>query len=405
MRGNRQKGAVLPFLAVALPVLVAGLGLVIDNGAMYELKRRTQTAADAGAIAGAHEIDRSSNDATVIAAATTDARKNGFADDAETDSLVTVNRPPLAGRYKDDPAFVEVIVEERAPIFFMKAFLDDGFLVRARAVAGARPDSHCTYALNPTDRDAFSVAGTAEVEFKDCGVQVNSTNSTGARTNGGGTVKAKRFDVTGDYSGNGFAPDPHNGQPPLSDPLADLVPPTVGACDHNRTKITSDTTLDPGVYCDGIEFSGNSEVTLNPGTYVINGGGLKVGSSVKVTGVGVTFYITESPGNSYGPITVNGGATFKVSAPTTGSLSGILIFEDREITDAGDHKFNGSGYMEMVGALYTRNATLDFSGNFGAVAQKVMIVADKIDISGNPTFAGLDTDVLPVDVLTPRIVE
>ena len=47
MRRSQQKGAVLPFLVVALPVLIAGLGLVIDNGAMYELKRRLQTAADA----------------------------------------------------------------------------------------------------------------------------------------------------------------------------------------------------------------------------------------------------------------------------------------------------------------------------------------------------------------------
>ena len=112
MKRTGEKGIVVPFLAITLPVLVAALGLVVDNGAMYELKRRLQTAADAGSIAGAHEIDRV-NDAGVIAAAVYDAKQNGFEDNPATDSLVTVNRPPLDGRYKGDNAFVEVIVEVR----------------------------------------------------------------------------------------------------------------------------------------------------------------------------------------------------------------------------------------------------------------------------------------------------
>lgn len=404
MNRKQQKGVIVPFLAVALPVLIASLGLVIDNGAMYELKRRLQTAADAGSLAGAHEIDRS-NYSEVVAAATYDAKNNGFEDDSETDSLVTVNRPPLAGRYKGNDEYVEVIVEERAPLFFMAAFREDGYLVRARSVAGARPDNHCIYALNPTDRDSFRVGGNAEVEFKNCGVQINSTDSTGARTNGGGTVKAKRFDVAGDYSGNGFDPEPHTGQPPLADPLADVVAPDVGSCDYEDTQILSDRTLDPGVYCDGLDIGSGAVVTLNSGTYIINGGGLTVGSDAMVTGTDVTFYITATAGHTYGAITVNGGAHFTVTAPTSGTLSGMLIFEDRELEETGDHKFIGGADMVMDGAVYTKNATVKMGGGFSAVALKVMLVADKFDISGNVIFAGLDTDVLPVDLLHPTIVE
>ena len=164
MKRNNEKGVILPFLAITLPVLIASLGLVLDNGAMYELKRRLQTAADAGALAGAHEIHRS-NHGGIQAASLYDAKQNGFEANPDTDSVVTVNNPPSTGRYAGDPAFVEVVVEERAPLFFMTAFVDDGYLVRARAVAGTRQDNHCLYVLDAEIKDAFNVGGGATANF------------------------------------------------------------------------------------------------------------------------------------------------------------------------------------------------------------------------------------------------
>lgn len=406
MKRSSERGAILPFLAVALPVLIAALGLVIDNGAMYELKRRTQTAADAGALAGAHELHRS-NPAGVKTASLYDAKQNGFEADADVDGLVTVNNPPTAGRYAGDPAFVEVIVEERAPLFFMTAFMDEGYLVRARSVAGARPDNHCLYVLNDTDRDAFNVAGTANVEFTNCGVMVNSKNGTAARTNGGGTAKAKRFDVTGDYSGEGFSPEPYTGQPPMSDPLQDVKDPDVGPCDYSKKKVNSVETLDPGVYCDGLDFTSTAVATLKPGTYIINGGGLTVGAGSTVIGVGVTFYITESPGHNYDAITVNGNSVFQVSAPISGDLKGMLFFEDRTIEDTGEHKFNGTADVILTGTIYTPNAAVKIAGDFEGAgeAQKIMLVVDTLTITGNPQFAAADTSMMPIEVLIPRIVE
>ncbi len=404
MKRKREKGAILPFLAISLPVLIAGLGLVIDNGAMYELKRRAQTASDAAALAGAHEIDRA-NPAGIVNAAIYDAKQNGFQVDAATDSFVTVNNPPKAGRYKGDAAFVEVIVEERAPLFFMSAFMEEGYVVRARSVAGARPDNHCVYTMDPDSRDAFNVSGTADVEFVDCGVAVNSSDAGGARTNGGGKVKAKRFDVVGDYTGDGFDPQPHTAQPPMSDPLQDIEAPEITACDYNKTVIKGVATLHPGVYCDGLKFSANAEATLNPGTYIINGGGLVVSAGAEAVGTEVTFYITAESGHRYDAITINGGGYFEVSAPKSGALKGMLIFEDRNLKNVGEHKFNGGGDMLLEGAIYTPNADVKIAGNFGAAAQKIMLVVNKLDISGNPKFASTDTGALPIEVLIPRIVE
>ena len=46
-RNNKEKGAMIVLVALAMPVLLGGIGLVMDNGVMYNLKRRAQAAADA----------------------------------------------------------------------------------------------------------------------------------------------------------------------------------------------------------------------------------------------------------------------------------------------------------------------------------------------------------------------
>jgi hypothetical protein len=401
---KRQKGSVITMLALMMPVFIGMMGLVIDAGAMFELKRRMQTAADFGALAAAHEAKRE-NDAGVMSAALYDVSQNGFEADSETDTFVTVNRPPTAGRFLDDSKFIEVIVEERAPLFFMSSVMEEGFLVRARAVASARPGLHCNYALNPTESGTFLISGTADVEFKGCGVQVNSTSSSAGRTNGGGTVIADAIDITGNYIGDGFSPEPSTGMPAMGDPLADLEPPTFSGCDYTRTRINADATLGPAVYCNGLDMSGPAVVTLNPGVYIVDGGGMTLNAGTTVRGTGVTFYITATAGNAYGPITINGGTVFDVSAPTSGPFAGILFFEDRELENTGVHKFNGGADMTMQGAIYTKNAEVKVAGTFDGTELEVMLVADKIDISGDPTFATLDESLVPRASLIPRIVE
>jgi hypothetical protein len=394
MKRNPQKGAILPFLAIS------------------ELKRRLQTAADAGALAGAHEIHRSNREG-IKSAALYDAKQNGFEADAETDSVVTVNNPPTEGRYAGNPGYVEVITEERAPLFFMTAFVDDGYLVRARSVAGVRPDGHCLYVLDDSDNDAFQVSGGASIDFTNCGVQVNSTDDKAARASGGGLASAARWDVTGDTIGDGFTPQPHTGQPPLADPLADLAPPEFGeGCDHWKKYVDGEETLDPGVYCKGITFTSTAVATLNSGTYIIMGGGLKVGSGSTVIGDGVTFYITEGAKADhlfYEPITINGGSVFQVSAPTSGDLKGMLFFEDRTIDEktVGTHTFNGTADVILEGTIYTPNADVKIAGNFegSGEAQNIMFVVRTLAVTGTPQFAGMDSSTMARKVMRPVIVE
>ena len=74
-------------------------------------------------------------------------------------------------------------------------------------------------------------------------------------------------------------------------------------------------------------------LTLNPGVYIITGGGLSVTGNGSITGNGVTIYNGGS-GSTYGGIALSGNGRFKLSAPTSGDYKGILIFQARDNTRA-----------------------------------------------------------------------
>ena len=83
-------------------------------------------------------------------------------------------------------------------------------------------------------------------------------------------------------------------------------------------------TLGPGNYCSGISVKGNKDVVLTAGTYVITGGGVDFNGTGTVSGTGVTLYF--GPGG--GSITFPWNQTIKLTAPTTGTYAGILVYQN-----------------------------------------------------------------------------
>src|SRR5438874_11464393 len=53
LRGHRQRGQTIVFAAIAMVAVVGGLAMVVDVGMFLMVQRQLQTAADAGALAGA----------------------------------------------------------------------------------------------------------------------------------------------------------------------------------------------------------------------------------------------------------------------------------------------------------------------------------------------------------------
>jgi hypothetical protein len=55
-------------------------------------------------------------------------------------------------------------------------------------------------------------------------------------------------------------------------------------------------TLQPGVYCGGVQFSGKVTVTFAPGLFVIKDGLLQASGGTSFTGNGVSFFLTGAGG-------------------------------------------------------------------------------------------------------------
>ena len=391
-------------LAIALPVLLGGVGMVMDTGSLYDLRRRVQSAADAAAVAAAQEV-RLQNIANVEASALHDAQENGFGDGTTT--AVAVNQPPTRGHYKGDSDYVEVIVSAEAPLFFMSALTDRQFTVLGRAVAGVAGTSVCTWTLDKTAKNSFNVTGTSKVTLTDCGVFVNSDDSSAARTAGSATVSAPSIDVVGNYTGSGFSPSPRTGASQLGDPFAELPMPAVGSCNYTNKKVSGTATLSPGVYCDGLTINAGAKVTLNPGLYIIRGGGITINGTATVAGDGVSFFNTAGGSYKYDVITINGGAAVTLTSPTSGATKGMLFFDDRAYSaSAGKkHTLNGGSSVNLTGAMYFANTDLHLAGDFVGEGNKMILAAKNISINGNVDFEKRDVDMLPPVLAVARVVE
>jgi hypothetical protein len=236
--------------------------------------------------------------------------------------------------------WVTASVSEHLSPFFARVIGATGATVAASATGGIVLQTGaggCIYALDNSMAAALQVG--ASSLSSTCGIFVNSNNSGALKVNGANSsVQATSnsgINIVGGWtctSGcTGVSPTPTTGVSPASDPLATLPPVTFSGCDQvnwSQSSTNANSTLNPGTYCGGIKISGGS-VTLRPGTYVLNGGGLSItGNNTTVTGSGVLFYNTSS-GYTVGNLSISGQPSVTLTAPTSGTYQGILYFRDR----------------------------------------------------------------------------
>ncbi len=383
---RRRRGFVLTTLAVTISLIMACVGLTIDAGYLELVKTRMQIAADAAAIGGAQEI-RANGQANVVSAAKSDAASNGFTDGAAGVKVV-INNPPATGYSTTDGNAVEAIVSQTVSPIFMGLIGIGSTKVIARSVAHrGTSGGGCMYTIDPSASGAFTISGGVQLAVN-CGIVVDSNSPTAMSVSGGTSVTAPSISEVGGYSisgGSSMSPLPGHTSSQL-DPLAYVQAPATGSCGYTNYQVSggASKTLSPGVYCNGISLSGGATVTLNPGVYVLMGGGLSVSGGAVLTGAGVTFYNTGNSTYGYSGISISGGTTENLSAPTTGSLAGILFFQDRTVVGGASSSFSGGAMSTLVGALYFPTTDISYSG--GVTAAYTIIVSRRISFSGGATL-------------------
>ncbi|RWL44540.1 MAG: hypothetical protein EOR60_17960 [Mesorhizobium sp.] len=372
-------GNVATIFAFTLPVVVGGAGLGVETSYWYYSSLKLQAIADAAAYAGALEKIQGSDTAAITSAATTSAASNGLGG-----GTIVVNTPPTSGPNTAKKA-VEVILTQNLDRLFTSIFTQTKVPEHARAVALITDASKaCVLALNPSASQAALFSGSTSVKFTGCSVMSDSIAGDSIKVQGSAGLQTDCLITAGGVVLNNVVTmDPTVCKAPItqalpaSDPFGSLPAPSASGSCQNVNGGKSTQTIQPGIYCNGMNLNGN--VTLSPGVYVVQGN-LKINAGAVIQGDGVTIYMSGS-----NTVSMNGNATVTLSAPTSGTYSGVLFYGDRTGT-AAQSTFNGTATSLLTGAIYFPRQQVNYLGNFSGVNGCTQVVADTIQWSGNSTI-------------------
>ena len=399
--GDRS-GTILVMTALLMPVFVGAMALGAEVSYWYFTQRKLQNSADVAAYAGAVKL-RFEKDFDTIA----DAAKSAAVDSGYRDNIgkIDTNWPPISGAYVGDIDSVEVTVTENVPRLFTSLFFKGTVPLSGRAVAQIyQGASACILALHHTAGGAVTFSGSSDTELIKCNVHSNSIADDSVLVKGSSDVEMPCVSTVGKVDATSglvleecAAAIEHAS--PVTDPFAGIPAPSVAAsCQPENTfggGSSKSYTISPGRYCGGLTLQ--REATLNPGVYVIDGGDLKINSHAEVSGSDVTFYLVNG-----GQVQINGTAELHLSAPTSGTYSGLLMFVGRN-EPYKKHFINGNADSSLDGGLYAPSAHMQLTGSNTADGGCIRIVALTIEVTGASEFgadctgaglAGVDEDQL-----------
>jgi hypothetical protein len=404
----RRPAAVVPTVAVCLPVLMAVVALSLDTGMIYDKQRHTQGAADAAALAGAGNLfgtyfdsDYLNNGQDPNGAAADHARAiaaaNGYPNDGVTADVV-VNIPPKSGLFTGKKGYIEVIITYHQPRGFSSIFGTGDLMVGARAVARGQwqPANVGIICLDPIDGSSLKLGGGAQAMVPEASVIVNSTSPTAMYSSGtGNSMTSEQFDITGGYAGGvvgvNFIGPVDTGVPPTPDPYRFLPPPdktTLPSLSFPADAQVIDQgggiktyVLQPGAYKGGISVSGKNSLVLQPGIYYMDAGGFSFSGQGSLTAQGVMVY--NDPKSNSQTVSITGQGAVLWTPPTSGTYAGMTLFQRRDSTVPVS--LSGNGNMNISGVLYAASALVDVSGNgFNTIGNQV--VCWQMNFQGNGIF-------------------
>jgi hypothetical protein len=372
------------WLAVSLAALIAVVALAMDGGRLLAERQHMQATADASALAAAGVLYNEyptngglDSQGNARNAALQMATANGVTNG--TNGTVTVNIPPLSGDFAGQSGYAEVIVTDQLDRSFSLLFRAGGMTVSGRAVARGIMTGQVSgvYALGTTGAPTLHIHDQTQVNVANAPVYVNNSANNAVQIDNagqtnGGSISASSFNIVGAISGTaGATTTPTGGQiktgtTPVQDPLASLpVPSTSGVPVQSTSNININggtRTLSPGIYQGGITIQGGANVTLLPGVYIIQGGGLAInGNGTTVQGTGVMIYNTGPAGaHNAGAINWDQNGTVSLSPPTSGPYTGISIFQDRLSNQNLTIQFNYN--KTITGAIYAPAAPVQLKG-------------------------------------------
>ncbi len=390
---TNAKGSTIVMFALALPLILCGAGVAIDFATFAMKQSSLQAATDAAALAGAKLLSLASTQDSVIQSSALSYLSEELRgkDDA---AKGTVNVDRKQGTVK------VAVSEDWTPFFahFLGASITPVTASSTGSIAGDSKVCVLTLANGPF---SFSMDQNAQITAKGCAIYSNSTDRYGVYFGGASGVDATLVCSAGGVFGQGAKgiTQLQTDCPPLANPLAAVPPPKVGVCTYRNTKITTgNMALSPGTYCGGIEVSGNAIVDFSPGEYIIKDGLFRVYNTATVNGTNTVFYLTGLKSL----ISFTNDATINLSGAETGTMAGLLFFEDPTSMILRTHNINAAHAYNLTGTIYIPKGVLliDPNANVGEKSAYTAIVANRVVVQEGPSLV-LNTDYGATSVPVP----
>jgi Flp pilus assembly protein TadG len=387
-------GGIAVTFALALPAILAVVGVATDYLTYSLVRTHLQAAADGAAAAGAREL---------AIVGVQDSQIKALVGAYVNEEVDERNGPASHDTLIDKKKYsVTVSLQQNWTPFFAHFLDKDITPVRAGATAVlAGTTNVCVLTLDPKSGKALRLTMLAKLQANGCGVYSNSNSKQGISVELLANLKASLICSAGGVSGllSKMTPAPTTDCPVLPDPLGKRVPPEVGPCKHTGLKLNNKIqTLLPGTYCGGIEISGTSKIKFAPGTYVIKDGRFRITDKASAEGVNVGFYLTGDAST----IDFVKNTTISFSGAKDGAMAGLLLFEDRGAPLGRNHRINSANARELTGTIYLPRGKLQVDPNAAVASDSAYtaIVAYTVELTEGPTLT-LNSDYGATDVPVP----
>ena len=376
-----ERGAVAVVVALLVTVLVVMVALVVDLGMSRDMRRQSQNAADASALAGVNALYPLAGcvggvaapcTADAISAVKSYASNNYGVTAAEWTSCTNTLPSGYVGQggtsciaFNNSGVSPTAILVRMPTRNVRTAFA--GVIGRAQVPVSSSAEAQ----LGTEIKCTLCFLGSVEARNADFTVTGGSIAVNGNVEAGPNSYWTSSSNgVVGTVNGGVFTPATTTISP-FGDPLASMSLPL---SDPTHTVKTGTPCANgPGIYNNAITLGNNVTCTLTAGLYVINNEWL-IGNNTVVQGSGVTIYV---PGPN-GYLNWKNGYT-DISAPTTGTFKDLVIVYARDNTNP--FSIQGNGAMKLVGAVYLKNSDLDFNGNSCFTFQGGPVVAAGVQLA------------------------
>ncbi|HWE48092.1 MAG TPA: pilus assembly protein TadG-related protein [Caulobacteraceae bacterium] len=393
------RGNIAIISALILPVLIGIFALGFETSYWDQTQRSMQNAADSAASAAA-----TNGTNTYATEAKAVASLYGFADGSNS---VTVAASNAAACPSGGNTCYSVTITKTVPLFMAQVAgyhgdgtYNGGFGKQLTATAVAKQAggtrNYCILALASSGATGIQANGVPFANLNGCNVMSNSSSTCNGHDLGAGFG-----DAHGTNSGCGVTSE--NGLPVVSDPYASLatnIPSnTCGSTYPQEDKHGSIASTNQYggakswgntvTVCGDMKLTSNLTITnsgSSPTVLVIENGQLDTNGFTIATANGSQATIVFSGDNGSYTHAPTGGGTLDIQAPTSGTWSGVAVYQDPALTSGVDISAAGnSPTWDITGLVYLPHSSVTFSGIVNKSSNGAScfdLVVDNITVNG-----------------------